>query len=71
MDAKLSIVFTDFSVQAYILTIVVIDFLVQAASVDTKLAIVFTGFFLLLRLLLFAHFGETPEAELYFHHILA
>ena len=47
------------------------EILVQAASVDSKLAIVFIGFILsslfFLCLLLFTHFGETPEAEILFH----
>ena len=42
--------------------------LVQAASVDAKLAIVFIDFFLsfffFLRLLLFTHFRDTQEAEI-------
>ena len=46
--------------------------LVQAASVEEKLANIFTDFSLLLssslffRSLLFTHFGETQEAEIWF-----
>ena len=46
---------------------------VQTASVEAKLAILFTNFFLsfgcFLHLLLFTHFGNTQEAEFLFDHI--